>query len=199
MAVCKELVVQQGKTFTLLLRWETEPIVYKAVTAIAQVAPARLTVPAHALVDGWRAAIVSVKGMAEINAQNTPPRGDDFKPVTVVDPNTVEFNDINAADFRAYVSGGYLQYNTPVYLTGYTARMDIKDKVGGTVLHSMTSANGGISIDTSGKTITLNISATDTAAFAWQRGVYDLEMISASSVVTALLTGKVSVTKEVTT
>ena len=65
MAVCKELVVQQGKTFTLLLRWETEPIVYKAVTAIAQVAPVRLTVPAHALVDGLRAACSAMWAAAD--------------------------------------------------------------------------------------------------------------------------------------
>ena len=81
MAVSKDLTIQQGKTFTLVLRWETEPIVYKAITAIAQTAPVRITAAGHGLVDGWRAAVVSVKGMAEINAENTPPRGDDYKPL----------------------------------------------------------------------------------------------------------------------
>ena len=56
-----------------------------------------------------------------------------------------------------------------------------------------------IAIDTTGKTITLTISATDTAEIAWKRGVYDLEMVSSSGVVTAILTGSVNVTREVTT
>ena len=41
--------------------------------------------------------------------------------------------------------------------------------------------------------------ATDTDDFTWKTGVYDLEMVSAAGAVTAILTGKVSVTREVTT
>lgn len=199
MAASKDFVVLQGKTFTQVIRWETEPIVYKAITAISRTAPARLTVPTHGAVDGWRAAVVSVKGMTEINAVNTPPRGDDYKQVTVLDTDTIEFNEINAADFHAYTSGGYLQYNTPTDLAGFTARMAIKDKVGGTVLHSLTTENSGIALDNINKTITLTIAATETDDFTWTRGVYDLEMVSPLGVVTCLLYGKISVTKEVTT
>lgn len=199
MAVSKDLTIQQGKTFALVLRWETEPIVYKAITAIAQTAPVRITVPGFDAPDGWRVAPVSVKGMTEINAKNTPPRSTDYTPVTVIDADTVELNEVNAAGFHAYTSGGYLQYNTPVDLTGYTARMAIKDKIGGTVLHSLTTDNGGITIDTTKKTITLNIAAADSDDFAWVRGVYDLELISPAGVVTALISGRVSISKEVTT
>lgn len=199
MAVSKDLTIQQGKTFALVLRWETEPIVYKAITAIAQTAPVRITVPGFDAPDGWRVAVVSVKGMTEINAANTPPRSTGYTPVTVLDDDTVELNEVNAAGFHAYTSGGYLQYNTPVDLAGYTARMAIKDKIGGTVLHSLTTENGGIAIDNVAKTITLTIAATDTDDFAWTRGVYELEMVSATGVVTALISGKVTVTKEVTT
>lgn len=52
MAVQKDLTIQQGKTFALVLRWETEPIVYKAITAITLTAPARLTVTDHGAQDG---------------------------------------------------------------------------------------------------------------------------------------------------
>lgn len=199
MAVQKDLTIQQGKTFALVLRWETEPIVYKAITAITLTAPARLTVTDHGAPDGWRVAVVSVKGMTEINAANTPPRSTDYTPVTVLDADTVELNEVNAAGFHAYTSGGYLQYNTPVDLTGYTARMAIKDKIGGTVLLSLTTENNGIVIDNAKKTITLTVEATATDDFTWTRGVYDLELISPAGVVTALITGRVSVTKEVTT
>ena len=204
MAATKDLTIQQGKTFTLVLRWETEPVVYKPITAIQQTAPVRMTV-ANTAPDGWRAAVTSVKGMTEINAADPAKlRDSDYHALTVIDANTVEFNDVNAAGFKAYVSGGYLQYNTPVDLTDFVARMEIKDKVGGTLLASADPADGllkilDIAIDNLKKTITLTISATATAAITWKKGVFDLEMQSLAGVVTALITGSVSVTKEVTT
>jgi hypothetical protein len=199
MATKTDLIIQQGKTFSRLLRWEVPPIVYKAITAITKTAPVRLTVVGHGIPAGWRATVVSAKGMKEINAVNTPPRGKDYHRATVIDVDTVEFNDVNAANYTAYTSGGYLQYNTPVDLTGMTARMTIKDRVGGTELASFTTENGGIDIDTAAYTITLYMAAADTAAFTWRRGVYDLEMVSADGTVTLLLYGDVSVEKEVTT
>lgn len=194
MADTKDLAVQQGKTFTMVLRWEAEPTIYRTITAIQQTAPVRMTVDTTGLPDGWRCAVTNVKGMTEINAEANNLKENDYRSVTVVDATTLEINNVNAAGFKPYVSGGILQWNTPVDLTGYTARMDIKDKVGGVVLHSLSPI-----IDVATHTITLTISATDTAAFDWAKGVYDLELVSASGVVTALLAGKVTVSKEVTT
>lgn len=199
MAASKNFVVEQGKTFSQVLRWETTPYVYKAISAITNAAPCRVTSSLHGIPEGWRCAVVSVKGMTDINAANTPPKDKDYHAVHVVDANTVEFNDINSSDFKVYTSGGYLQFYTPVDLSGFTARMAVKDKVGGTVLVTLTTENGGITLDTVNKKITLTISATDTAAFSWKTGVYDLEMVSPAGVVTALVSGKVTVTQEVTT
>lgn len=192
------LVIKQGKTFTRLLRWEAAPIIYKAITAIEQVAPVRLTVAGHGIPDGWRAAVTAVKGMTELNA-SIPPELDEYRKVTVVDTDTIEFNDVNAATYKAYASGGYVQYNTPVNMAGFTARMTIKDRVGGTTLETLTTENSAITIDNTVKTITLLLSATATAAYTWVKGVYDLEMVSASGVVTLLLSGDITVEKEVTT
>jgi hypothetical protein len=204
MADSKDLQLVQGKTFSLVLRWETEPVIFKPITAIQQVAPVQMTVTGHGIPDGWRCAVTNVKGMTEINAEANKVKASDYNPVTVIDANTVEINAINAAGFKAYSSGGYLQYNTPVDLTGYTARMQIKDKVGGTVLASSLVGDAQLNIitltiDAAAKTITLLISATDTAAIAWRKGVFELEMVSATGVVTAILTGTVAVSKEVTT
>ncbi len=205
MAVCKELVVQQGKTFTLVLRWETEPIVRKAITGVSFAGGSpRITAVGHGAPDGWRCTLYGIKGPKQLNAANNPPRNDDHHAATVLDADTVELNDINPYDTQgnelpAYVSGGFLQYNTPMDLTGYTARLAVKDKIGGTVLLSLTTENNGIVIDNAKKTITLTVEATATDDFTWTRGVYDLELISPAGVVTALITGRVSVTKEVTT
>ena len=38
MAASKDLVFTQGKTFTLALRWETIPIIYKPITGITATA-----------------------------------------------------------------------------------------------------------------------------------------------------------------
>lgn len=194
------LTIIKGKTFQRALRWEAGPIVYKPITNITQTAPAVVTCPLHGAPNGWRVAVVSVKGMTQINAENDPLKDRDYTLATVVDANTVELNEINAAGFRPYISGGYLQYNTPTPLAGYTARMSIKDKtVGGTELFRLDTTNGRIVIDDANKVITLTIDAADTAAMTFKKGVYDLEMESASGVVTLMLSGDITVTEEVTT
>jgi hypothetical protein len=195
----QDLQITQGKTFVQLVRWETTPIVYKAITGITKTAPITITVPGHGAVNGWRGAVTAVQGMKQANAAHTPPWDTDYHQITYVDADTIQFNDVNAAEYDTYTSGGYLQYNTPQDLAGYTARMTIKDRVGGTAIDTFTSAGGDIVLDTSAKTITLTISATDTAAYAFRKGVYDLELVSASGVVTQLLYGAVVLTKEVTT
>lgn len=133
--VDKDLTILQGKTFSLPIRWEVEPYVYKAVTDISQTAPVQITCVGHGVPDGWRVAVVSAKGMTQINAANTPPKDSDYVVATVVDADTLELNTINAAGFKPYTSGGYVQYRTPKDLTGFTARMSIKDK------HATTYAN----------------------------------------------------------
>ena len=200
-AATKDLTIQQGRTFSLALRWESPPIVYRPITAIAQTAPARLTVPAHGVPDGWRVAITNVKGMTEINAEANKLTSRDYHQATVLDANTIDINDINAAGFKPYTSGGYIQFNTPVDLTGFKARMKIKNRVGGTTLYTLTTENGALAIDAAAKIITIDISESDTAAMTFTTGVYDLEMVSGATpaVVTALLSGRVTVTKEVTT
>ena len=201
MAENKDIVIQQGRTFKLTLRWEIPPIIYKAITAMTQSAPLRITVPGHGVPDGWRVAVSGVKGMTELNVASDSPREREYHQATVIDPNTVELNSVNASSFKQYIGGGYLQYNTPAPLDGFAARMSIKDKVGGTELLLLTTENSRIVLDLAKRTITLIISSVDTTTIAWKSGVYDLELVSGDTpaVVTALLTGKVSVTKEVTT
>mgnify|MGYP002784759276 CR=1 FL=1 len=196
------LTIQQGRTFRLPVRWESDEFAYAAISAIPQQAPCRITAANHGIPDKWRAAVVSVKGMVEINAEldeaTKLPLDKAYRRVKRISTDQVEFNDLNAADFSAYVSGGYLQYRVPHPLTGYTARMSIKDKVGGTELLPLTVANGRISIDETNFVVNLYISAADTALMT-KGGVYDLEMVAPGGDVFVIMTGGVSVVKEVTT
>lgn len=199
-ATTQKLAIERGKTFSQVVRWEVQPFLFAAISAMAQAAPAGVTTTgAHGIPDGWRVAVVGAKGNTGLNAENNPPKGKDFRPATVLSATGIEFNEFNSTGFPAYTGGGYLQWYTPQDLTDYIARLTIKDRVGGTVLLALTSAAGDIVIDNTAKTITITISATDTADFTWSKGVYDLEMESDTGVVTALMAGTVSVSTEVTT
>lgn len=90
--------------------------------------------------------------------------------------------------------------NETVYnLTGYTARMQIRETVdSASFIIELTNANNRIALGGALGTITLTITATDTMTITQNSGVYDLEIVSASGEVTRLLEGNVSITNEVT-
>ena len=188
------LTIYQGSTFSEILRWESPTKVYKTITGITQAAPAIITSTAHGIPDGWRVKVTNVIGMTQINSTDT------YRKATLLSSSTIELNEINAVGYTAYTSGGVLEYNAPIDLTGYTARMQIRAKLEDAVaLFELTTEdlNNGIVINNTNKTISLNISATNTAAFTWLTGVYSLELISGTTVST-LITGNVTVKKEVT-
>jgi len=86
-----------------------------------------------------------------------------------------------------------------VNLSGYTARLQLRSSVtASTAALSLTTENGRISITANTGTVTLSISATDTAALTAGRYVYDLELVSSGGQVTRLMEGVVTVSAEVT-
>lgn len=88
---------------------------------------------------------------------------------------------------------------TLINLTGYTARMQVRSKkTSSTTLEDFTTENGGITLGGIAGTITINKSATDTAAISYSKGVYDLELISSGGIVTRLLEGSIVVSGETT-
>lgn len=200
-----DLTILQGKTYRQVFMWEDKPVVRKPITAISLATGAPvLSVTGHGMVNGQRCVVMGAKGMPQINSANNHPRKSDFVEGTVLSADSVELNSVNPYDdsgrvWPAYTSGGFLQFNTLVDLTGYTARMSIKDRVGGTVLFSLTTENSRIVISPSAKTVTLSIAAADTESMTFKKGVYDLEMVSALGVVTAISTGTITVSREVTT
>jgi hypothetical protein len=85
-----------------------------------------------------------------------------------------------------------------VNTTGYSARMQLRTSYSAASASlELTTANGRISLTNAG-VITLSLSATETAALAAGRYVYDLEMVSSGGQVTRLLEGVVTVSPEVT-
>lgn len=183
----------QGSTFSEVLRWESSKKIYKAITGITQAAPCVVTSVGHGVPNGWRVKVTNAGGMKEINSSDT------YKIATKLDVDTLEFNDINSIGYTAYTSGGVVEYNEPVSLTGFTARMHLREKVDSTTtLKELTTENGGIVINTTDYTITIFISATDTALLTFSSAVYSLEMVSSLGVVTPLANGTITLVKEVT-
>lgn len=85
-----------------------------------------------------------------------------------------------------------------VNTTGYTARMQLRTSYSAANASlELTTANGRISLTNAG-VITLALTATETAALAAGRYVYDLELVSSGGQVTRLLEGVVTVSPEVT-
>jgi len=88
---------------------------------------------------------------------------------------------------------------SPVNLTGYSARMQVRQRyVSTSTVLSLSSPSSGITLGTSNGQITITASATVMAAIEAGEYRYDLELVSLSGVVTRLLMGSFTVRAEVT-
>jgi len=93
----------------------------------------------------------------------------------------------------------YKEAGVAVNLTGYTARMQVRATLeSASTLVELTTANSRIALGGAAGTITLTIAAADTAALTSGRGVYDLELVSGSGIVTRLLQGVATISRNVT-
>ena len=188
--------VYQGSTFNELYRWESETKVYEPITAISKSAPCVITTQNPTQIPvGWRARVVGAGGMREVNQPNP----DDYYIVTGATGSTVTFNQVNSLQYTAYTSGGVLEYNQPVDLTGYNARMQIRETVDSdVVLHEATTQNGQIILNNTYKTIEILIPAAATTGFTFTTAVYSVELFNASGVVVPFLAGNLTLVPEVT-
>jgi len=97
---------------------------------------------------------------------------------------------------------GAVGLETPVDLTGATARMQLRQTVTAAAIdYEMTTENGGITLgstDPIDGTINLYMSNTDTTAFAWTKAVYSLEIQLANGDVRTIVRGNVTAYDETT-
>ena len=109
------------------------------------------------------------------------------------------------ATFRRVITWGD-ENESPINLTGFSARMQVREAfTSSTTVASLTNANGKITLGGATGQVTIQLTASDTAALpvsttfgdAWV-GVYDLELVAPSGDVTRLLEGQFVVTPEVT-
>ena len=185
--------IYQGSTFAEVLRWESAVKVYAPITGITKSAPLVVTAPAHGIPVEWRVKFTNIAGMTDLNSDSI------YHQVSATTSDTLTINSVNSLGFKAYTTGGIVEYNKPVDTIDYTARMQIRSKVDSPdIILSLTTENLGIVIDNIKKTITINISATATAALTFNTAVYSLEMISSGGQVTPFVGGNLTLVKEVT-
>jgi hypothetical protein len=185
--------VYQGATFNEVLRWESAVKVYVPITTIQQSAPLVVTVPNHGIPNDWRVKFTNIAGMTELNSLDT------YHQVSEATTNTITINNINSIGYKPYTTGGIVEYNKPVDISGYTARMQIRSKVDSVnVILELTSLNSGIVINNINKSITINISAEVSSTFTFNNAVYSLEMVSSGGQVTPVISGSLTLVKEVT-
>ena len=193
-----DFTIRQGATFNPVLLYSQSTFTVKAVTGITKSGRAVVSC-VHGLTRDWPVYVVGAVGMDKINHKS-----DDLKiPAKAylaryVDASSLRL-EVDSSRFGAYESGGEIMYHPPMDLTGYTARMHIRDEVDSSAtIATLTTVNGGITLGATAGTIELLISATDTAAFTVTSAVYDLEVISGAGKVTTLLEGAITLTNEVT-
>lgn len=183
--------VYQGSTFRETIRWESSTKVYVPISNISKAAPMVITAPSHGVPPGWRVRVSGAQGMKELNS--------DYMVATEATTDTLTFNSINSTSYSTYVGGGILEYNQPFNLSGYSARMQIRQKLDDpNYLLELKTQDGTIQINNTAKTIVLFMSATTTAGLNFNTGVYSLELEGNGGDVYPIMSGTVSLVKEVT-
>lgn len=186
----------QGGTFQETFRWESETKVYVPIQSIAKAAPCVITTQTpHNLPVGWRFRVVGAGGMKEINSV-----GESAYYLSTLTPtaSTIEINQTNSLSYTAYTSGGVVEYNQPVPLAGYQARMQIRETVdSATVIHEATTQNNQIVLDNTNKTIQITLLANVTQNFNFATAVYSLELYNGNNVI-PFINGNLTLVQEVT-
>ena len=186
--------VYQGSTFQETYRWESQTKVYVPIQSISKSAPCVITTSQdHTMPNNWRFKVVGAGGMKEINSV-----GDSYHIATATTHNTITINQVNSLLYSNFTSGGVIEYNQPVPLNTYQARMQIRETVDSpTVIYEATSQAGQITLDNTYSTITITILGNVTSQFDFATAVYSLELFNGNNVI-PFLVGNLTLVPEVT-
>lgn len=192
-------VVNKGATFNPVLLYSQPTFVVKAITGVTKSGRAVVTAPGHGITQDWSVYVVGLVGMDRLNHKS-----DELEiPAKAylaryVDGSNLRL-EVDTTRMDAWVSGGELLYRPPMDLTGYTARMHVRETVDATTsLVSLTTENSGIVLGGTAGTVELVIAADVTKDITVSQAVYDLEIVDTFSKVTRLLEGSITFKKEVT-
>lgn len=186
-----KLSIVRGKTLNRIFQYAASQLEYIPILEVLKTSPLTLELASpHGLTTGWLARVQGVSSPSEMNTPEST-----YWPVYVPAPTEIEFNEIDGALWPEYapgVSKGHLVFRRPVDLTDWVFRMHVRDKIGGTVLLSLSSsgldtADGEIQVMSGDSAFMLKLTAEQTKNLTWNTGVYDLEAIQPDGTVVALI------------
>jgi hypothetical protein len=188
--------IYQGTTFKQVYRWETSTTYYANIQSITKSGPCVITTTTnHNIPPGWRIRVTNVGGMKEINTTSA----DQYYVVNDATGNTLIINQVNSSGFTTYTGGGTVEYKASYPLQYYSAVMQIRPTTASDtiILARNSTPGGGIVIDPVTSTITVTITAAQTALFDFTAAVYGIELTDTSGNVTPFLTGNITLVKDV--
>lgn len=112
---------------------------------------------------------------------------------------TIQANAINSLGYTTYTSGGVIEYNAPMDLSPYKARMQVRKTVSSTeLIYEASSDAGQIVLNNTDRTVTITIPASVTAGFNFTSAVYSLELYTTGGTVIPFLAGNLTLVQEIT-
>lgn len=193
-----DLKIKQGITFSKSVSLLGGGKICKMIEDLTPGCPTLITITGHGIPAGatdFPVFVSHVKGATRVNTSPGKPIA-----ATYVDPTTFFVDaDTVAQDYTA--NTGLVTYYAPTDLTGYEARMHIRESVDSTTtIDELTSTGGDIVIEAALGKVTFTIAASATASYDFDYAVYDLEVYDASPepVVIRLAEGDIELCREVT-
>jgi len=190
-----DLDMEQGATFNYTFHWYAGGKFMAPIEEIIVGYPTIIKVTAHGLptISDTPVILSGIDGCDILNSSELGIEEAIYRDADHFDMPQSTVND-------SWVKGtGEITYHKPSDITGYTARMHIKEKWHSlTAIHELTTENGGIILTVEDASIELIILPAVTALFTFNKAVYDIEMISPSGTVTRIIEGSITLHKEVT-
>lgn len=188
-----DLTMAQGSTWATSFNWYGGGKFLAPIEEIDPGYPTRIKVSSHLLpsITGTPVIISGVEGMEILNSKNTA-----IELVDRVDDDWFLIG-ISTVAKSWVVNTGEITYYRPTVITDFTARCQFRKYWHSkTVLAELTTENGGIVLTEEDAGIQLQCTAEQTAAFNFDRCVFDVEMISPGLAVTRVAQGTIYLDRE---
>ena len=188
------ITIEQGATFSLGFNWYGAGKLCKLIEDLTPGCPTLITITSHGLpsTSPTPVMISHVQGAKRANTDGGMVKA------TYIDANSFYVDaDTVGQDYTA--NTGLVTWFAPSDLTGYSARMHIRENIDDvTAIDELTSVGGEITLSPTDGRIEVTIADDVTAAYDFDEAVYDLEVEDSGGATKRLLYGTVTLSKEVT-
>lgn len=188
------LYVEQGTNFDHTLQWLNDGLFMAPIEMVQPGYPTIVTVTGHGLnsISAHPVIISGVEGCSALNSEDLA-----MPLCTRIDADTFSVP-ISTVNKTWVVGSGEITYHLPTDLTGYTGRCVIrKNWYNSTVIHEMTTENGGMVLTAADGSIQLLIPKATTAAFSFRHAWYDIDLTAPGGYEQRVFKGPITMEREV--